>query len=523
MNQEKTKRREKKARGLKFWLRILAVVLVLVLALVLGKLYSVMTARPTIKIDYVREYSEFLRLAYAVSDPNRNAAADYEKAFKSLFEIPWDFVNQVSGKSSSELDEEDKEALRKLIDLNKKCLAHLERATAKPYCWYEFTSPPDSNGMSDLHEQLKMKEFLESARVVRFKMRLLLAEGDFEEALEQVVVFYGIAGHHGQMAEDDGLILRMPAVRTGFAVLSEGQFESSSLAAFQSAFEELISRNRKELSYQAARLLAYDVIQRIFTDNGRGNGFLIPRRAVEIINPPIIIMLTDDPDEYVKEFLDEYLTYLRKVAKVGPNRLETKSVVDRYFEYIDEVKNLTLWQLHDKGIEPDAYLNKIAKSHFQKHFLPEIDHVLAMHQQCRTRESAFIATIAILRYEKDKGQLPEKLEDLIAANYLKTIPMDTCSDKPLIYRKSDAGFLLYGIGTNFKDDGGTTDDYDERRIQSDTGDVVYWPVPIPESKSEWNQDEDEDDGAYWTVPVGESELEYQESEPNQNEDIEILW
>jgi hypothetical protein len=286
------------------------------------------------------------------------------------------------------------------------------------------------------------------------------------------------------MDEVGGLMLRKPAVHTGFRVLDEGQFESSSLAAFQSAFEQLLSRNQKELTFQRDRLRAYDVIQRVFTDNGRGNGFLIPRIAVEIINPPIITGLTSNADEYVKMFLDEYLTYLWKVAIFGPNRRETKGVVDEYFEYVDEVKNLTLWQLHDKRIEPDAHLDKIVKSKFQKDFLPEIDHAPAMHQQCRTRESAFITTIAILRYEKDKGQLPEKLEELIAANYLKTMPIDTCSDKPLIYLKSDAGFVLYGIGTNFKDDGGTTDGYDEWSIKSDKGDVVYWPVPIPKSESE---------------------------------------
>jgi len=499
MNQEKTKRREKKARGLKFWLRILAVVLILVLVLVLGKLYSVMTARATIKIDYVREYSEFLRRAHSVSDPNRNAAPDYEKAFKSLFEIPWDFVNQVSAKSSSELDEEDKKSLRKFIGLNKRCLIHLERATAKPYCWYEFTSPADSNGMSDLDEQLKMKEFLESGWVLLFKTRLLLADGNFEEALQQVAMFYRIAGHWGQLEEVRGLILREQTVNTGFRVLDEGQFESNTLAAFQSAFEQLVSMNQKELTFLEDRLRAYDVIQRIFTDNGRGSGCIIPRRKTyEIINPPIIGGHIGDVDEYLKTFRNEYLAYLWKIAILGPNRRETKGVVDKYFEYIDEVKNLTLWQFHDKEIEPDAHLDKITESRFQKDFLPDIEMILAKHQQCRTRESAFITTIAILRYERDKGQLPEKLEDLIAANYLKTMPMDTCSDKPLIYRKSDAGFVLYSIGTNFKDNGGATHVSGGWTTLSETGDIIYWPVPIPESTSE-----------------------YQESEPNQFEWCEV--
>jgi hypothetical protein len=483
MNEAEPKTTGKKVRGLKFWLKILSAVLVLTIVILLGKLYLVITAKPTIKIDYVKEYGEFLRRAHSVSDSNSNAAEDYKRAFESLSEVPWDFISRLAGKRSSELDDEDKETLRKLIDLNRQCLTHLERATAKPYCWDDFFSPPASNGMIDLHEQLKTKEFFESVRAVGFKIRLLLAEGNFEDALEQAAVFYGIAGHYGQQDEVGGFMLREPAVHTGFTVLDEGQFESSSLAAFQSAFEKLICRNQKELTFQADRLLAYDVIQRVFTDNGKGNGFLIPRKAVEIIKAPIITIITPGDDAFEAWFRDEYLAYVR-IGMFGPSRRSAQRVVDEYFDYIDKVKNLTLWQLHDKGIAPDDDLDKIVTIRFMQHFLPEIEYVLAMHQQCRTREGAFITTIAILRYEKDKGQLPEKLEDLITANYIRTMPMDTCSDKPLIYRKSDAGFILYSIGTNFKDDGGTTDGLERRRIQSDTGDIVYWPVPVPESESE---------------------------------------
>lgn len=491
----KTEKPDKKVRGLKCWLKIVSVVLVLVLAFLLGKLYLVITARPTISIDYVHRYSEFCRgVAYRISeDPNSNAAKDYKRAFGSLSQIPWDFRNHVVRKRSSELDEKDKEVLRNLIDLNRQCCTHLERATAKLYCWYEMTSPPASNGMSDIHEQLKMKEFFESARVVGFKIRLLLAEGDFEEALEQVAVFYGIAGHYGQLDEVGGLMLSKPAVHTGFTVLDEGQFESSSLAAFQNSFEQLISRNQKELSFQADRLLAYDVIQRVFTDNGRGNGFLIPRKAVEIIKAPIITTITPSEDEFEAMFRDEYRAYVW-IGMFGPDRRSAKRIVDEYFDYIDKVKNLTLWQLHDKGIEPDAHLDRILTIRFMDHFLPDIEHILEMYQQCRTSESAFITTIAILRYAKDKGQLPEKLDDLVAANYLKKMPMDTCSDKPLVYRKSDAAFTLYSVGKDFVDGGGIpSEDQDE-------GDWVYWPVPVAESKSElpeFQLIQDEENGTFY--------------------------
>ena len=52
------------------------------------------------------------------------------------------------------------------------------------------------------------------------------------------------------------------------------------------------------------------------------------------------------------------------------------------------------------------------------------------------------------------------------------------SDKPLVYKKTDDGFILYSIGEDFKDDGGQIARDDEGKIKryADEGDWVFWPV-----------------------------------------------
>jgi len=56
----------------------------------------------------------------------------------------------------------------------------------------------------------------------------------------------------------------------------------------------------------------------------------------------------------------------------------------------------------------------------------------------------------------DKGEYPPKPAALAPA-YIKTIPQDFFRGKALIYKRQGAGYLLYSVGENTRDDGGVRD------------------------------------------------------------------
>lgn len=89
-----------------------------------------------------------------------------------------------------------------------------------------------------------------------------------------------------------------------------------------------------------------------------------------------------------------------------------------------------------------------------------------------------MGTLSILRFEKENGRLSNDLNELLEKEYLKTVPMDPYSDKPLVYKKIDDGFMLYSVGSNFIDDGGisSTDNRGEKREFGENGDWILWPV-----------------------------------------------
>jgi hypothetical protein len=61
--------------------------------------------------------------------------------------------------------------------------------------------------------------------------------------------------------------------------------------------------------------------------------------------------------------------------------------------------------------------------------------------------------LALAACKAEAGKYPEKLADL-KPHYLKKIPNDLFIEKPLYYKQTGEGYLLYSIGPDMKDNGG---------------------------------------------------------------------
>jgi hypothetical protein len=88
------------------------------------------------------------------------------------------------------------------------------------------------------------------------------------------------------------------------------------------------------------------------------------------------------------------------------------------------------------------------------------------------------AAVGLERYRLAHGGFPESL-DALALQYLGSVPRDVVNGRPLIYRReADGGFVLYSIGWNETDDGGTVvlDPGPSQKVDPKQGDWV-WRYP----------------------------------------------
>jgi hypothetical protein len=165
-----------------------------------------------------------------------------------------------------------------------------------------------------------------------------------------------------------------------------------------------------------------------------------------------------------------------------PGKRETRQMVDHLYNYCDNIAHKTPAQIHFERIDGEKEFMKIVKGNLLLEMLaPAFERVVETGYRIKTEIQATVAIIALQRYKEDKGQYPDSLNDLIVADYLKELPIDPWSDKPLIYRKTESSFTLYSVGLDFKDDGGIPAKSPDGKIilwdnNRSGGDTVFWPA-----------------------------------------------
>ncbi len=91
---------------------------------------------------------------------------------------------------------------------------------------------------------------------------------------------------------------------------------------------------------------------------------------------------------------------------------------------------------------------------FSKLLLPALSRFHLREAEHATRIRVVETALAIERYRlTHDNTLPATLDDLVPA-YLKTVPTDPCDGRSLRFKKSDQGYVVYGIGADKTDDGG---------------------------------------------------------------------
>jgi hypothetical protein len=84
---------------------------------------------------------------------------------------------------------------------------------------------------------------------------------------------------------------------------------------------------------------------------------------------------------------------------------------------------------------------------------------------------------ALERHRLANGNFPETLA-VLTRQFIESIPNDVIAGRPLRYRRTADGYILYGIGWNKIDDGGMIVRADDREEKVDVkkGDWV-WRCP----------------------------------------------
>jgi len=153
--------------------------------------------------------------------------------------------------------------------------------------------------------------------------------------------------------------------------------------------------------------------------------------------------------DYITEYIDACKTPL-------PKRLEMANEISKKINAVITSLNNNIVNLH--------VFVKIFPA-FDRSFIADARNIAML----RAGQMA----IAVERYRIANGKLPADTKDLVPT-YLKAIPMDPFdpAEKPLRYAKRNKGFVVYSVGDDGKDDGGTELDATGRKYSRAT-DITF--------------------------------------------------
>ena len=435
-----------------------------------------LTGKPVITTNYVAELNDMIR---PVADESLNAAPFYAQAAKMFEDLP-DDISQLLRKKINEVTADEKQRMANWLADNEKNLQLVIVGSGKPYYWKNLEG---EEMLSILMPHLS--EYRRIAFSLRWRVRLRAEQNQYEDAFSDIKTCYRVGQHlkgdRSLIEQLVGVAMEVVASQNLRSILSQYEIDSATLATLQKDFERMVAGEDFTMSFVAEKMCVYDEIQRCFTEDRFGGGHLYLSRVRDLGD-----VTSDDLQEILVETIFSPAEWPRaaagaaKILFLHPDKQETREMADRFYAFCETIAQKTPAQIRAEGIDVKEDAMEIIKDNVLLQILaPALERACERGHRNKTDVKATFAIVALLRYKADKDSFPDDLQQLITAGYLRQLPLDVYSDKPLVYKKTDGDFILYSVGENFEDDGGElgTDSKGRPRMWGDEGDVIFWPVP----------------------------------------------
>ena len=459
-----------------------------------------LSGKPAITTNYVAELNNMVR---PVADESLNAAPLYIKAIE-LSEKRWDDIAELRsktqptpeemellensllilmGKKYEEVTSEQKKRIEKWLNDNNEIFELVIAGAKKPYCWQTYGGGGDTTEMMSILMP-NLSGFRKLTRALLWRARLRAEQGRFEDAFVDIKSCYclgqHIRGDKTLVEQLVGIAIQAMSVRTIREIVGGYEIDSAVLADFQRDFEPIIADENFAITLKAEKLFMYDEIQRCFTSDRFGKGHLYLPRFGNMIDMPAVIR----SEEGIGDFI-VFVLYSAPYLFGHPNKEETLKSVNALYDYYEQLFLKTGVQRHAESDAIDDKFKELVNSNvFLRTLTPAVKRIAEIGNRVPTDVGAALTMIAIFRYNRDTGRYPQNLDQLVTDGYLKQLPIDSYSDKPLVYKKTEDNFILYSVGPDFKDDDGVSakDSKGRARPWRDNGDAVFWPLPKPQVK-----------------------------------------
>ena len=441
------------------WYRWRNVVLGGLLAVVAWIVYAVtwaLTAKPTPTVDYGRQLEALSAQAQPPGDNGwphlHEASRIYGEVWTELAPDDFDFTVVYEGGATAE---ELADARRLLEEFRTRgVFDELDKASGfssfvrpqprsldGPFFFMPF---PDLGLLRDLARALAAAHFL------------AVENGDGEEAVASFGRMFLIARACSyQPTIIDHLVGRSVAALAGDRVrpaLVDKHFDTVTCRGWLDHLRRRSPLGPLRLALEGERRFFLDMVQHTHSDNGRGNGRML-LSAAAVFGMTASGGAWQDPQE-VHPILN-----LAGFALADRKAVSNKA--NMFYDALIRRSEMSRAQRLADPFDQDRELEELSWRYWMlKQMLPALGRVVENTDayECMTRGTMLLITVEGFRGER--GRLPVSLDELVPG-WLDAIPADPFSTDGFVYRlvsedPHGRDFLLYSIGADGRDDGGTS-------------------------------------------------------------------
>jgi hypothetical protein len=378
------------------------------------------------------------------------------------------------------LSDNEDEYISPWVKQNEPAWQEFVKGSLKSYCYREVQYNPKDKDRWVLNILAPhLSDLRNLARLGIWHSRINLKEGKTRQAIEDCLAL-ARAGSHWQ---GKGSLIVEQLVGLGISrlgheqILRLAQGQNLSAADLKELHQQLMQmypQGYRLIDIESERLWFLDIVQHVFTDGGPGGGHLVPSRWPQFADD---VALTAEKKSGI------FMPLSTAASMVHARRDETVAKFNELFDKFIEIAKTSPYQRHVCNLRSDDLISALPKYRYFLIgiFIPAVDRVSEIGYRGKASYETIVTILALKRWRLEKNAYPVSLNELVAVGYLKELPMDPYSDKPLIYKRTDDDFVLYSVGPNFTDDGGVSgkDREGQPRSWRDNGDTLFWPLPKP--------------------------------------------
>jgi len=318
----------------------------------------------------------------------------------------------------------------------------------------------------------QLSPFRQMAQLLSIDAKVAASNGDAKRCLQDIESMLNLGTHareHPVLISDlvSHSIYSMAFTTIGQIMVYEPTlFSKRQFATVEHALAQL--ENHLSIRLDGERYFMLDVLQRIYTDDGNGDGSLVPSNVTQLLGLTQIVPLGGTN----LALTPPYFAPLTDIFH--PSRKELEVEYLKRMDFAQNSAGIPLFELKEMNNPWSSPWAQPASHVFEPYFildllLPALDRAMLQAKYTRASRDATHAVLYAVQFHNETGAWPS---DLTPAGVV-----DAWSGKPLLITEVDGAPVLYSVGFDQEDDGGLFDSRARGWDVSADGDWIIWPSP----------------------------------------------